>query len=126
MNIDELTLGQLREIKALLGARKCRAKTADPDIGKYVIVRTYSAGVHCGTLVSRNGLEVRLSNARRIWNWQSDSTKRYTLHEVSLHGVAANSKVSAVVESHTSTEAIEVIPCTAAAATNLQSSKWTA
>jgi hypothetical protein len=37
--------------------------------GKYVIVRTYSAGVFAGELVSRKGREVVLSNARRLWYW---------------------------------------------------------
>lgn len=36
---------------------------------KYVIVRTYSAGVFAGNLESRNGQEVVLRNARRIWYW---------------------------------------------------------
>jgi len=36
---------------------------------KYVIVRTYSAGVFAGTLESRNGQEVVLTNARRLWYW---------------------------------------------------------
>lgn len=36
---------------------------------KYVIVRTYSAGVFAGELESRNGQEVVLRNARRIWYW---------------------------------------------------------
>ena len=38
-------------------------------IGKFVIVRTYSAGVHAGTLASQAGKEVTLTNARRIWLW---------------------------------------------------------
>ena len=33
----------------------------------YVIVRTYSAGVFAGNLVRREGKEVELANARRIW-----------------------------------------------------------
>ncbi len=37
--------------------------------GKYVIVRTYSAGVFAGNMVSRKGQEVVLSNARRLWYW---------------------------------------------------------
>lgn len=37
--------------------------------GKCVIVRTYSAGVFMGELVSRKGQEVVLTNARRIWQW---------------------------------------------------------
>lgn len=36
---------------------------------KYVICRTYSAGVFAGELESRNGQEVVLRNARRLWYW---------------------------------------------------------
>jgi hypothetical protein len=38
--------------------------------GKYVICRTYSAGVFAGNLASRKGQEVVLTNARRIWYWK--------------------------------------------------------
>lgn len=34
-----------------------------------VIVRTYSAGVFYGYIESRNGQEVVMRNARRIWRW---------------------------------------------------------
>ena len=37
---------------------------------RYVIVRTYSAGVFAGILASRKGQEVVLQNARRLWYWQ--------------------------------------------------------
>ena len=44
--------------------------------GKYVIVRTYSAGVFAGNLLSRNGQEVVLKNARtRIWKSSATSTR---------------------------------------------------
>ena len=36
---------------------------------RYVIVRTYSAGVFAGELVSRKGKEVVIKNARRLWYW---------------------------------------------------------
>jgi hypothetical protein len=36
---------------------------------RYVIVRTYSAGVFAGNLESKNGREVVLINARRLWFW---------------------------------------------------------
>ena len=41
---------------------------------KYVIVRTYSAGVFAGELESRNGQEVILLNARRLWYWDGASS----------------------------------------------------
>lgn len=37
---------------------------------KYVIVRTYSAGVFAGYLESRVGQEVVMRDARRIWYWE--------------------------------------------------------
>ena len=38
-------------------------------IGKYCMVRSKSAGVFAGTVEKRDGGEVLLSNARRIWYW---------------------------------------------------------
>ncbi len=49
-------------------------------IGDYVIVRTYSAGVFAGTMVSRDGKEVVLSNARRIWRWEGAATLSELAH----------------------------------------------
>ena len=36
---------------------------------RYVIVRTYAAGVFAGELVSRKCQEVTMKNARRLWYW---------------------------------------------------------
>ena len=44
-------------------------KTKQKTNGKYVIVRTYSAGVFAGTFISRKGQEVVLHDARRLWYW---------------------------------------------------------
>lgn len=86
----------------------------------FVVVRTHSAGVHVGTLVSRKGKEVALSNARRIWRWFGANT----LHEIALRGVGAGSKVSESVAEITLTEAIEVIVATTEAAKNLAGATW--
>lgn len=85
-----------------------------------VVVRTYSAGVHYGTLVKREGKEVRLADAKRIWWWKGANT----LHEVALHGVSKESKVSEAVGSIVLTEAIEVIGCAAEAVANLDGAGW--
>jgi hypothetical protein len=99
---------------------KKTTKRAATKSNGHVIVRTYSAGVHYGQLVKRTGKEVELKNARRIWSWQGANT----LHEVSLHGVAAGSKISERVPSITLTEAIEVIPCHADAVKALEDARW--
>jgi hypothetical protein len=38
-------------------------------MSNYKIVRTYSAGVFAGEIESRNGREVVMRNARRLWYW---------------------------------------------------------
>lgn len=83
--------------------------------GKYVVVRTYSAGVHIGTLLSQKGSEVTLKDARRIWQW----TGAFTLSEVSQKGISGG-KVSCAVPIIALTEAIEIIPCSAVSKKCLQ------
>lgn len=90
-------------------------------IGQKVLVRTYSAGVHFGTLISHEGTRVELSNAVRIWRWRGANT----LNELSIHGCDQEwSRISEAVESIVLTEAIEVIPCKSKAAENLRVSRW--
>ncbi len=87
----------------------------------FVVVWTYSAGVHVGTLVKREGREVTLADTRRLWRWSGANT----LHEVALHGVDEKyTRLSEPVATITLTEAIEIIPATAAAAANLRRSRW--
>lgn len=38
--------------------------------GRYCMVRTYSAGVFAGTVKERDGEEIVLTDARRIWYWK--------------------------------------------------------
>lgn len=84
-------------------------KTADDLNGKYCIIRTYSAGVHAGYLESKDGKEVVLRNARRLWQWAG----AFTLSEISIDGVSKpdECKFSAAVDKIILTEAIEIIPC---------------
>lgn len=77
------------------------------ETGDKVLVRTHSAGVHFGTLEERNGQEVRLSKARRLWSWQG----ALSLSEVSTKGVdLKNSKISEEVEEIILPQAIEIMP----------------
>ena len=75
-------------------------------IGKFVLIRTYSAGVHFGTLIERNGKEVLLKNARRLWSWNG----ALSLSEVAMKGVKIEtSKISVPVDEILITEATEII-----------------
>jgi len=81
-------------------------------LGGLVLVRTYSAGVHFGTLESREGKEVVLKNARRLWSWKGACS----LSQVAMDGVdLTNSKISVLVPHIELTEGIEIIPMSKAA-----------
>ncbi len=88
-------------------------------IGKFVIIRTRSAGVHTGYLVESYGTAVTLREGRRLWSWQG----AFTLHEIALRGCGEGSRISEPVKEILLTEAVEVIPCTEKAAENLQRSR---
>jgi hypothetical protein len=90
-------------------------------IKEYVVVRTYSAGVHCGELVSREGREVTLAHARRIWRWKG----AFTLHAVAAQGVGPGTQISVEIPSALLTEAIEVLTTTPAGEASLRGATWT-
>ena len=78
-----------------------------------VLVRTYSAGVHFGTLAKREGREVTLTNARRLWSWQGACS----LFQVAVDGVdLKSSKISVTVPEILLLEAIEVTMMSVSAA----------
>lgn len=96
-------------------ATKKTTKKVTKKTTQYVLARTYSAGVHVGTLVSAEGERVVLRDASRVWRWRGANT----LHELSLHGPdrTAHTRISERVAEITLTEAIEIIPVAADRAT---------
>ena len=79
---------------------------------KYVIVRTYSAGVFAGNLISRKGKEVVLSHARRLWYWSGAAS----LSQLAVSGTTQPSscKFPIEVSKVELTEAIEILDVTKA------------
>jgi len=77
---------------------------------KYVIVRTYSAGVFAGYLESRKGQEVVMVNARRLWYWDGAAS----LSQLAMEGVKKpqNCKFPCEVDKVELLNAIEVLDCT--------------
>jgi hypothetical protein len=83
-------------------------------LSDFVIVRTFSAGVHFGVIESRDGKEVVLKNAIRFWYWDGAAS----LSQLAVDGVTKpqNCKFSVEVPKIILTEAIEIIPCSEKAA----------
>ena len=90
-------------------------------IGTYSIIRTYSAGVWFGKVLSRKGNEIILGEARRLYYWQVDGGG-ISLSEISIHGLTDNSRVCEAVEKIW-LQPIEIIPCTEKAIKSIQSKK---
>jgi hypothetical protein len=90
-----------------------KAKVAPPrskNFLKYVIVRTYSAGVFAGELESRKGQEVVLLNARRLWYWKGAAS----LSQLATDGTSCPSecKFPCEVSKVELLQAIEIIDVT--------------
>ena len=77
-------------------------------IGKICMFRTYSAGVHFGELVERDGKECVVGNSRRVFYW----TEACSLSQLAIDGSGDidNCKISVVVPEIFLTEVIEIIP----------------
>lgn len=119
MKIDELTIGEAKQLAALFQQPQSNGTGLEGfGVGEKCIIRTYSAGVFFGELASRSGQEALLKNSRRIWNWSG----AFTLSAVSQKGVGS-AKMSQVEPEKMVAEVIEVIPCTEEAISNLEGIK---
>ena len=68
MDLDNLTIGEVKQLTALFG----QADNLDPAqsmIGKTCMFRTYSAGVHFGELAKKSGQTCLVKNAQRVFYW---------------------------------------------------------
>lgn len=104
-------------------AKKARKNLSDilKDSQPIVLVRTYSAGVHFGRLVSRKGKEIELADARRVWRWYGANT----LNEIAETGVdASRSRISQPTKRIILTEAIEIIDMAPEAVAIMEASPW--
>jgi hypothetical protein len=110
MNINDLTISQAREIAMMFGNLSAAGNSPAPHpfVGKYVICRCRSAGVHAGILVSQTGDQAILHNSRRLWSWTANAG-------VALSGLAINGlkggKIDTLVPEIALTGVIETIPC---------------
>lgn len=114
MDINQLTVGDARALAALFSATPVTASVAHPFIGKYVIARCYTAGVHAGEVVSVDGDSVILKNSRRLWSWKAKDG--VALSGVAQHGLKKDGgKVDVVNPEIYLTGVCELIPASAAA-----------
>ena len=119
MNIDDLTLGQIKQITAMVGqTSQQQSQGLSAMVGLKCIVRTYSAGVWFGEIVEKDRNEVIVKNARRMWQWKAKES--ISLSGVAVHGIdQKNSKIAPSVP-HVWLEAIELIPISGKSAMSIE------
>lgn len=115
MNIEEITIKEAREIASFFNGTSSPGKQAwrHPLIGKRVLVRTYSAGIHIGTLVSvnpDNSMECELHDALRLWKWTGGGLSLSAVANNGIKGGRLNRTGTVVL-----TNAIEYISTTSSA-----------
>ena len=106
MNIENLTIGEARQIAALFTST-IPAKPTHPMLGRRCLIRTYSAGVHIGDVVAVDGMEVHLKNALRLWKWTGGGLSLSVVASQGIKGGRLNETGEIYL-----TNAIEIIPTT--------------
>lgn len=87
-----------------------------------VIIRSIEAGVFYGTLEEKNdtqtGIEVKLSNCRRMWYWEGAAT----LSQLSQEGTKFPDKCqfTVVVPEIIIEKVVEILPCSDIAAKSIE------
>jgi len=93
--------------------------------GKYCIVRTQSAGVFAGVIEQRDGQEVIIRDARRLWYWKGAAS----LSQLAMRGTN-NPKACEfpqTVDRLLVLQAIEILECTDAGRASIEGVPvWTA
>jgi len=121
MDINELTIGQAKELSNMFGGNSAPSNGLNKMVGGKCIIRTYSAGVWFGEISEKCGKEVIVKNARRLWYWKAKES--ISLSAVALYGLnLGESKVCQAVDNQW-LEAIELIPCTEKAIKNIEGAK---
>ena len=112
MDIDSFTLGELKQIAAIMNSQLAQPQQSDkphPFVGKYVIARCYAAGVHAGEVVSVDGENVILKDSRRLWSWKAKDG--VALSGVAQNGLKSEGKVDTLNPEIALMGVCELIPC---------------
>lgn len=124
MSIDNLTIGDIKELKAIFGGGVCNDNKPSSlfasAIGKYVIVRSRNEGINAGILKLADETGCVLSDARRIWYHKPKDNKTAWYEGVADNGLHDSSKVSCEVKEKYIIEDYSITVCTDEAAKSIK------
>ena len=123
MNINDLTIGQAKELANLLGGNATnQSNLYSRCIGKYVICRTRNEGINAGKVIAADETGVVLEDARRLY-YHKPVNKGVSWYEgVAKYGLSDDSKVGTAIEK-TISENYSLTVCTSVAEESIRGAK---
>ncbi len=123
MNINELNIGQAKEIAAMFAGQTNEKNNgvSTSMVGKYVIVRSRNEGLNAGYVEAADNTGVILKDAKRLW-YHKPAVKTESWYEgVANHGLSKDSKVSGAVVRKVIIEDYSMTECTEIARQSIES-----
>ena len=126
MSINDLTIGDIKELKAMFDGGVCSEPKANNllsgAIGQYVIVRSRNEGINAGVLKLADETGCVLSEARRIWYHKPKDSKTAWYEGVADNGLHSDSKISCEVKEKYVIEDYSISVCTSEAEKSIRES----
>ena len=98
MNINELTIGQAKELAGLFGNKQQNEGIYNEFLGKYVICRTINEGINFGIVAAIDETGVVLDESRRLY-YHKPINKNVSWYEgIARFGISSDSKVGTAVK----------------------------
>lgn len=97
--LDELTLGEIKQLQTLFGGVVKQNKPAlgNQYVGQYVIVRSRNEGINAGKVLELDDTGVILEDARRLY-YHKPANKELSWYEgVAIDGLSSDSKIGSEV-----------------------------
>jgi len=124
MELDKLTLRQIKEVQALFGGSQTKAnRLFDDIIGEYVIVRSRNEGINCGYVKQADETGVILEKARRLYYHKPLDTNLSWYEGVAMSGCSDDSKISGIVKQKIIIEDYSILICSEKAKEVLENAK---
>ena len=112
MDINDLTIGEAKQIASFFNSAIPSSSLLDGMAGKYVLVRSRNEGVNAGYIVKADDTGIILKDARRIWYHKPKDKKLAWYEGVAISGLGDDSKISAPVVEKAIIEDYSITACT--------------
>jgi len=114
MDINDLTIGQAKELSNLFGKNNSGGILSEV-LGRYVIVRSRNEGINSGFVEMADETGIVLTKARRIWYHKPKDKSESWYEGVANTGLSSDSRISSSVEQKIIVEDYSVTVCSSIA-----------